>query len=227
MCSAGIFGCEREAAVLAVCNMLRDACCACMQGAAHNRHNMQQTTSHMRCATANMQQKDSIPQATCTIRQATCKMQSAAQYIVQHSTLCDVRHTTITMLWQLLPPPHLHWIPFIMCPTTTRTRGEVKPSVSMCSRESGWGRLSCTIAAGCHGLLAVRYGTRQRTASTFQGCTLPYILQQYSVGCLLLPPALAHQWHVSMCPCPCPCVGLVSVDDRGGRIHLRFATMTS
>ena len=25
------------------------------------------------------------------------------------------------MLWQLLPPPHLHWIPFIMCPTTTRT----------------------------------------------------------------------------------------------------------
>ena len=126
VCSAGIFGCEHEAAVLAVCNMLRDACCARMQGArmqgaAHNRHNMQQTTSHMRCATGSMQQKDSIPQATCTIRQTTCKMQSAAQYIVQHSTLCDVRHTTITMLWQLLPPPHLHWIPFIMCPTTTRT----------------------------------------------------------------------------------------------------------
>ncbi len=120
VCSAGIFGCEHEACWQCAKCCAMHAAPACKEPHTTG-HNMQQTTFHMRCATGSMQQKDSIPQATCTIRQTTCKMQSAAQYIVQHSTLCDVRHTTITMLWQLLPPPHLHWIPFIMCPTTTRT----------------------------------------------------------------------------------------------------------
>ena len=100
--------------------MLRCNAACRMQRAAHNRHMMQQTTFNMRCATGNMQQKENTPQTTCTIRQTTCKMQSAAHYIVQH-TLCNVRHTTITRLWQLLPPPNLHRTPFIMCPTTSQT----------------------------------------------------------------------------------------------------------